>query len=112
MKKILLLIFILFSLLSLPARSSFAGTDIALFDEKTLYDIYLYNESKTVIRRVKILRQVEINHKNFLVIQSSDFSLSDNQGYVNFDAVSTILPSAKFKVEETRRFRLFPYSEK
>ena len=111
MKKILLFILMLFLLINLFAGICLADTNIFLFNEKTYYDIYLYGESKTVIRHVKILRQAEINRKIFLVIEPSDFNLSDSQGYVNLDAVSAILPSMKFRVEGTEGFRLFHHSE-
>ncbi len=111
MKKITWFLLMLFFSINLFTKVCRADEAMFNFDQKTYYDIYLYGESKTVIRHVKILKQIEISQKIFLVIEPSDFNIENNQGYVNIDTVSTILPSLKFSVDETKGFKLFHPSE-
>jgi hypothetical protein len=101
MKKILFIFLALFFLTNLSVGSCATDPAVFHFDDKTYYDIYLYGNRKAVISHVKIVKQIEIKQTTFLVIEPSDFNLDNSQGYVNLDTVSAILPSMKFRVEDT-----------
>lgn len=112
MRKILALILLPVFFANLLPGACSADTNILPFDEKVYYDIYLHGKNEPVIRHIKVSKQVEIGQRVFLVIEPSSFNLENNQGYVNLDNVSAILPSTKFKVEETGgKFWLFHGSE-
>ena len=60
------------------------------------YDIYIGSTYHlSVIEDVEILRLEEINNKIFLVVQSSDFKLQTEEGFIAFDYIQAILPSRR-----------------
>ncbi len=73
------------------------------FDDRLTYDIYFYSgENHTsVLEDIDIEGMREIGGKEFLVLNSKGFKLTEEAGYILFDAVIAILPSRHFKVRKT-----------
>ncbi len=108
MKGLNVSILVIFLIVVLFSVSGAVEITTLLFDEKSKYDIYLSSgETQTVIRSVRILKQIEIGQKTFLVVEPSDFNLTENQGFINLDNVAAILPVMKFRVEAVKRVGLF-----
>lgn len=107
MKRRIRLISLVMLLVILTGGNVVAETSIFTFDEKILYDIYLGGDNPAVIRSVNIVRQMVINGRNFLVIKPSGFSLSENVGYIGFDAVQALLPATYYRVDGVSGFGLF-----
>ncbi len=107
MKKIKLCILTLFIAVILPLQNGWTQSDSLIFDDKTYYDIYLVGEGQTIIRGVKILKQIEVGQKTFIVIEPSDFNLNESRGFINFDNVSAILPAHKYRVESGKSLKFW-----
>lgn len=92
----------LIALLSL-GQPLFAAQNYYGFDEKIEYDIYFYSgESFTsVLENVTILGFQQIGGKDFLIVRSKGFKLSEEAGYILFDSIIAILPDRNFKVGKT-----------
>ena len=78
------------------------------FQSKVSYDIYLqdYADDLDVIADVEILRVQEIQKHVFLVIRPAEFTLETKEGFVLFDSVRAILPSARMKIQRTNRINV------
>lgn len=100
----LLTIFILFS----PPTEVFAGKDAELFDSKQDYDIYFYSSesSTSVLENVNILGFKSIGGKEFLIIRSKGFKLTEESGFIDFESVIAILPDSHFRVRKSDGIRL------
>lgn len=85
-----------------------AGSETMAFDSQQEYDIYFYSSesSTSVLENVNILGFKTIGGKEFLVIRSKGFKLTEESGYVDFAAVIAILPDSHFRVRKSDGIRI------
>lgn len=84
-----------------------------IFDDRYSYDIYFSTGYKltSVLESVDIVGFEEIAGKTFLVVETSNFSLQDSNGYILFDSVTAIVPDRNFKVKNVDKLRLHHHTK-
>ncbi|MCA9394661.1 MAG: hypothetical protein KC900_10685 [Candidatus Omnitrophica bacterium] len=100
------MLFVLVAVLSVPQVS--AEPEGMEFDRKQEYDIYFFSsESQTsVLENVTIMGFKKIAGKEFLVISSKGFKLTEESGYIDFASVIAILPDSHFRVRKSDGIRI------
>lgn len=84
-----------------------AESKTAAFDRQQEYDVYFYSSesSTSVLENVTILGFQNIAGKEFLVISSKGFKLTEESGYIDFASVIAILPDSHFRVRKSDGIR-------
>ncbi len=82
--------------------------ELTAFDSKQDYDIYFYSSesSTSVLENVNIIGFKKIGGKEFLMIRSKGFKLTEESGYIDFDSVIAILPDSHFRVRKSDGIRI------
>ncbi|MBP9853643.1 MAG: hypothetical protein KBD53_02110 [Candidatus Omnitrophica bacterium] len=90
-------------LLSLGVSQPSLAQDFKRFDEKRGYDIYFRSGENhmSVVEDVSILGFQQIAEKEFLIVKSKGFKLSDDAGYILFDSIIAILPENDFRIRKS-----------
>lgn len=88
-----------------------AEKDYYGFDQKLEYDVYFYSgeNNTSVLENITILGFQQIGGKEFLVVKSRGFKLSEESGYILFDTIIAILPERNFKVGKADSIQLKQY---
>lgn len=104
-KRITLLFFVLIIIFSVKsAYSEPLPMDKSMFDPNIGYKIFFngYDGQVNLIENVEIVGFTQIGGKDFLMIKSAGFSLSNEKGYILFDAITAIIPDRNIKVNRIK----------
>lgn len=100
-RKFLQVFLIIVGLAMATVASAEIGRD--LFEDGQTYDVHFYGGEaySSVIENVSIEGFQQIAGKEFLVLSSKGFKLSQESGFIAFESIIAILPNRHFKVRKT-----------